>query len=76
MADPLGRKYQVPRKVKNRHHVDSVCQYILEHEKNDFLRGNHKPAITHVYYDAYAVIYGIEPANLMLIEARKKWEGS
>jgi hypothetical protein len=76
MADPLGRKHTTIHKPKNRHHVDSICDHILTHEKTDFHHGKRKPSAQHVYFDAFAVMYGVEEACKMLDEARTKWEKS
>lgn len=75
MADPLGRKHQSVRKPKNRHHVDSVCNYILDTEHNDFYStSGERPSINHVYFDAYAVIHGLEAAMIMLRNAQEEFD--
>lgn len=63
-----SKQGQTVAKPHGRHHVDSVCNYILEHEEKDF---RENPSTNHVYYDAYAVIYGIAAANRMAASARE-----
>lgn len=66
--DKLGRKQgQTVAKPHGRHHVDSVCRYILETEAKDF---NENPSVKHVYYDAYAVLFGVATAGEMLRRTR------
>jgi hypothetical protein len=63
MADPLGRKHQIQRIPKNRWQVDKVCQYVMDKERRNFTK---KPTATHIFFDAYAVVYGQEEAFKML----------
>lgn len=74
MSDPLGRKHQMRRRPPGRHLVDNVCNYILEHEKKDFYSDHERPSAKHVYFDAYAVIYGVDSAMTMLRDAQKEWD--
>lgn len=69
MADPLGRKHQVPRSVKNRSQVNRVCDYVLEAERKDFLKS---PSANHIYFEAYLVIFGSDEAYKMLSILRGK----
>lgn len=68
------RKHQTVKKPKNRAQVDSVCNYILMHEEEDFFKGDNKPSAKHVYYDAYSVMFGSVEAGQMLAEAREEWK--
>lgn len=69
MADPLGRKHTTLHKPRNRHQVDRCADYVMDKEKKSFLK---KPSSSHIYFDAYALMFGVDTAHDMLFEARKK----
>lgn len=76
-VDPLGRNHQIERRPTNRGSVDNVCNFVLNHFKDDFLCSDIgiRPNSKHVYYDAYLVIFGTKAANEMLSKAQKDWDG-
>lgn len=69
MADPLGRKHQIDRIPKNRWQVNNVADYVMKNELKNF---NKKPSSSHIYFDAYSLVYGSEEAYKMLDKARNK----
>lgn len=68
MADPLSRKHQLPKTIKKRTQVDRVCDHVLVTEIDNFKKA---PSNTHVFFDAYTIIYGFSEACKMLERVRK-----
>lgn len=73
-VDPLGRNHTTIHKPTNRHAVDRVCHYILNTEEKDFCSGDERPRWSHVFFDAYVVVYGYEEAIKMLRVQQEKWD--
>lgn len=61
------RQHQTVKQPTNRHYVDHVCNWVLEFAKKGFRKD---PSVNHIYFSAYAVIFGTDAANKMLSEAR------
>ena len=66
--DPLGRKHQIDRKPKNRWRVDDLCDYVMKLKEKSFQKD---PSSSHIYYSAYAILYGEESAAKMLTGVRR-----
>lgn len=69
MADPLGRKHQIPRTPNKRHQIDRCADYVMKKELKNFKKN---PSSAHIYMDAYSVIFGHEEAYKALEKARNK----